>query len=88
MFQRVWPSTSFAVRTLSSSFARNSTKAACTSSSGGAGKLEFDVLALGLGVGREGTALGGADGGPVGGTGVAIAARFWRAPSGVCNGVA
>jgi hypothetical protein len=78
----------FCRRTLSSSFARNSTKAACTSSSGGAGKLELVVLVFGLGVGREGTALGGAEGGPVAGTGVAIVARFWRAPSGVCNGVA
>jgi hypothetical protein len=65
-----------AQRTLSSSLARNSTKAACTSSSGGAGKLEVEFLDLGFGVGREGAALGGAEGGPVGGTGVAIAARF------------
>ena len=78
----------FLRHTLSSSFARNSTKAACTSSSGGAGKLELVVLVFGLGVGREGTALGGADGAPVGATGVAIAPRFWRAPNGVCNGVA
>jgi hypothetical protein len=34
-----------------------SPKAACTSSSGGAGKLELVVLVFGLGVGREGTAL-------------------------------
>jgi hypothetical protein len=40
------------------------------SSSGGAGKLELVVLVFGLGVGREGTALGGAEGGPVAGTGV------------------
>lgn len=40
----------FAPRTLSSSLARNSTKAACTSSSGGAGKLEVEFLDFGFGV--------------------------------------
>lgn len=72
--------------TLSSSFARNSTKAACTSSRGGAGKLELLVgLGLGLGVGRDGAAEGGAEpGGPPtgGGPGVAIGGRF-----SVCKGV-
>lgn len=41
---------------LSFSLARNSTKAACTSSSGGAGRLEVLALALGLGVRRDGAA--------------------------------
>lgn len=38
--------------TLSSSFARNSTNAACTSSKGGAGRLEDDVFGFDLGVAR------------------------------------
>lgn len=58
---------------------RKNTYAACTSSRGGAGRLEVEFLDFGFGVGRDGAALGGAEGGPVGGTGVAIAARFWRA---------
>lgn len=65
------------ILTLSSSLARNSTKAACTSSNGGAGRFEFALLDLGLGVGRDGAADGGAEPeGPVGGPGVAIGGRF------------
>ena len=78
-------------RTLSSSLARNSTKAACTSSNGGAGRFEVLDLALGFGVGRDGAADGGAEpgGAPTGGgPGVAIGARFCKVCSGVCNGVA
>jgi hypothetical protein len=74
--------------TLSSSLARNSTKAACTSSSGGAGRFELADLGLGLGVGRDGVADGGADpGGPGGGPGVGMGGRF-KFCSGVCMGVA
>lgn len=63
--------------TLSSSLARNSTNAACTSSSGGAGRLELLDLGLGLGVGRDGVTDDGAEpGGPGGGPGVGMGGRF------------
>lgn len=75
-------------RHLSSSLARNSTKAACTSSSGGAGRLDVLLLALGFGVGRDGATDEGAEpGGPTGGPGVGMGGRFCKACNGVCNGV-
>lgn len=79
--------------TLSSSLARNSTNAAWTSSSGGAGRLGVDVLGLfGFGVGRD----PGCDavpeddpGPPVGGApGVDNGLRLFMFGSGVCMGVA
>ena len=77
--------------TLSSSLARNSTNAACTSSSGGAGKLEVLGLDLGFGVERGGGSEEGAEPGgapTAGGPGVAIGGRFCKVDNGVPSGVA